>query len=621
MKKLIATILTVALIVSAFSFPAFASSNTQTSDITIAPYEEIISQYVDLQEFCDYIIPQLQNCSESVDVSEFNFPVSDKVIDALIMLITENIPVLFHVENGLGYSYYGQTISSLKFSYDCSASEYKQQLALCESVADKLLSGIKDNASLTNVEKALLIHDRLAVWCEYDNTRSSESHCMRRALLDRIAVCDGYAAAYSYLLDKVGIQSDICVSKSLEHAWNIVYLDDKAYHVDVTWDDKSQDVTGKVDHENFLRSTNGIIETGHIEDGVVDYNTIPSDTTYDNYYWQNSNAEMQLIGNDIYYIDNQNKQIKIVGTDNPVVSINSTWHATANSYWTGNFSRLSSDGRYLFYSTADKIYEYDTVTKTTKTIVSVTPSQNNYFSIYGMTYEDGYLIYNTFNSPNYMENTKEQYTVKKLYPEMCNHNFQNGVCQNCDAVMSVSSSILTSFNSSLVGEVTVPLKLNDVYVTTIGENAFKNATRLTSVTIPDSVTEISENAFENCTSLKQIIVHDSVKTISNTAFKNVSNDFKIICYKGSTIGNWAEQNCISVEYTEIHYGDVDSNSTIDIFDLISLAKHVVSTNYVIDLRAANVKTPSETDRNVDIMDLIALAKYICNGDTTLGPNA
>lgn len=166
MKKLIATILTVALIVSAFSFPAFASSNTQTSDITIAPYEEIISQYVDLDEFCSYIIPQLQNCSESVDVSEFNFPVSDKVIDALIMLITENIPVLFHVENGLGYSYYGQTISSLKFSYDCSASEYKQQLALCESVADKLLLGIKDNTSLTNVEKALLIHDRLAVWCE-----------------------------------------------------------------------------------------------------------------------------------------------------------------------------------------------------------------------------------------------------------------------------------------------------------------------------------------------------------------------------------------------------------------------------------------------------------------------
>jgi hypothetical protein len=444
---------------------------------------------------------------------------------------------------------------------------------------------------------------------------------MRRALLDRTAVCDGYAAAYSYLLDKVGIESDLCVSESLEHAWNIVYLDGKAYHVDVTWDDKIQDVTGKVDHENFLRSTNGIIETGHIEDGVVDYNTSPSDTTYDNYYWQNSNAEMQLVGDDIYYIDNQNKQIKIVGIDTPVVSINSTWYAGANSYWTGNYSRLSSDGRYLFYSTADKIYEYDTITGTTKTIVTIYPAQNNYFSIYGMTYEDGYLIYNTFNNPLYDEDTKERYTALKLYPEMCNHNFQNGVCQNCGAVMSVSDSILTSFDSSLLGDVTIPLKLSDVYVTTIGENAFKNASRLTSVTIPDSVTEIGANAFENCTSLKQIIVHDSVKTISNTAFKNVSDDFKIVCYKGSTIGNWAEQNGITVEYTEIPYGDVDSNSNIDIFDLISLAKHVVSTDYVIDLRAANVKTPSETDRIVDIMDLIALAKYICNSDTTLGPNA
>ena len=56
-------------------------------------------------------------------------------------------------------------------------------------------------------------------------------------------------------------------------------------------------------------------------------------------------------------------------------------------------------------------------------------------------------------------------------------------------------------------------------VTSIGENAFQNASVLSQITIPSSVTSIGVNAFQGATSLTQITIPSSVTSIGANAFQ------------------------------------------------------------------------------------------------------
>ena len=71
---------------------------------------------------------------------------------------------------------------------------------------------------------------------------------------------------------------------------------------------------------------------------------------------------------------------------------------------------------------------------------------------------------------------------------------------NEDGTYSISGQSVNCSCSELV----IPNEYNGVPVTSIDEDAFKNCTSLTSVTIPESIKKIGEDAFENCELIRDV---------------------------------------------------------------------------------------------------------------------
>ena len=73
--------------------------------------------------------------------------------------------------------------------------------------------------------------------------------------------------------------------------------------------------------------------------------------------------------------------------------------------------------------------------------------------------------------------------------------------------------------SALSGSVTVPGTLEGKTVVSLGNNAFKGASNITSVVIPESIKEIGLWAFSGCTSLSNVNL-GNVEKLSDKAFNN-----------------------------------------------------------------------------------------------------
>jgi transglutaminase/protease-like cytokinesis protein 3 len=116
---------------------------------------------------------------------------------------------------------------------------------------------VSNNKSTT--ENIRSIHDYIINHVSYDNTYEQgnsiyQSNTAYGALFDGYAVCSGYTDLMSIFLYKMGI-SNYKVSND-KHIWNLVYLDGKWLHLDLTWDDPVLS-NGKstLTHDYFLVST------------------------------------------------------------------------------------------------------------------------------------------------------------------------------------------------------------------------------------------------------------------------------------------------------------------------------------------------------------------------------
>lgn len=268
------------------------------------------------------ILTGIQAREERIDISKYNIsgvktgidtygrPIySSDAFDTFYRVVNDH-PELFYVQTGYSYSYSG-TAGADTIKIISIAPAYNSELMGADlqekfdAASEKALAQVKEGMS--DLEKALVLHDYLVVNCRYNwevgNNQGAEKitvYSAYGALVNGDAVCQGYALAYKYLLNQVDVPAVTVSSDSMHHMWNQVQIGGEWYHVDATWDDPFPNREGKCWHSNFLRSDTGIGETGHSDwDEFVECN---DDSYADGYAFNGCEWPMYYKNNTYYYV-------------------------------------------------------------------------------------------------------------------------------------------------------------------------------------------------------------------------------------------------------------------------------------------------------------------------------
>ena len=367
-------------------------------------------------DFEDELLAAYGAWDASIDITSYGIKVDE--ISSVLNEFWHKHPEEFHVNRAYSCSYNptSRVVTKLTLSY-CDAfsktgmREYNR--AYATAVKDAL-SQVK--SGMSDMEKALVLHDYLALNCVYDqanyaaNTVPAVDYTAYGALVDHLAVCQGYALAYQDLCNRAGLECIFVDSDAMAHAWNEVKIDGVWYHVDVTWDDPVPDMIGRVNHDNFLRSDSGIASTGHSGwalSGVTNPGKAAPDTRYDSgALWDGTRTQIVYTAAGKYCkpeisgkgSTSQKLSIK-TEAGKTLASFNTQWRVDgkSNSYWTDNYSALAYANNLLLVNDASRIYSVNPSSGKTETVFTYSGSEG---SIYGIALQHGKLAYLVSKAPD-----------------------------------------------------------------------------------------------------------------------------------------------------------------------------------------------------------------------------
>lgn len=158
---------------------------------------------------------------------------------------------------------------------------------------------------------------------------------------------------------------------------------------------------------------------------------------------------------------------------------------------------------------------------------------------------------------------------------------------NNDAIIMPTN--IKAFNASIinnqyidgVGCITFDKEINQ-----IGERAFNNCWRLTSITLPETIDSIGDNAFQNCIRLSKIIVSDRLSVIGKYAFQNCKKIAINLSLQSQLkeIGDYAFAGCDSLRFDISKLSD---STYIGKYAFIDCAQLIINNDSINNNHQAN----------------------------------
>ncbi|MBQ7058857.1 MAG: hypothetical protein IJM83_06090 [Firmicutes bacterium] len=178
----------------------------------------------------------LNACEKEVSLA---YPISNEDFHDLFWYVLSDQPQVFWTNRSYYPSYSGGLVTKVRLDYNELADNLASEQAKVESVVQKILTSV-NGMNQTQAER--YIHDFLIKETIY-NLGCPHNQNIYSILVNKETVCAGYARAFQYLMQRIGIPCYYCygyigtMDDPGWHAWNVIRINGECYNVDVTWDD------------------------------------------------------------------------------------------------------------------------------------------------------------------------------------------------------------------------------------------------------------------------------------------------------------------------------------------------------------------------------------------------
>lgn len=494
-----------------------------------------------------------------------------------------------------GYTYYTDDqdiVFKIKPYYAISISEHQNQVSQMNAVADILLEGIDVN-KIGEYEASKIVYERLAEHVTY-NLDAPACHTGYAALVNREAVCDGYANAYQFLLKKLGIMTYMVsgIANGGGHAWSLVRINGEYYYTDATWGDGN----GKI-YYSYLNCSYDKMAQDHSFD--VDFEIPKSTATKDNYFVvAKSVVDFNNLG-EVNLVDFVKRQGPIINIQiNNLTGENALHeaffglnHHTALEYMglssygiSASFVPTSNELVITYFDNnlteipCDIIYNGDLVVGSTLTVTATTDGYNNILD-HVIWYRNGEAIEGASGKTYTLTaNDVESYITVAVYSKDYKGIVTYGTTQAVSNKPILSGSVAISGSAKVGSKLTATASLNQY--DNLKYQWYKNASAISGAT-------------------------SSSYTLTTN---DIGADIYCIVTSSNALGE-VQSNCISnVTVGEYILGDASGDNEVNSKDLTVLRRYLADWGVTVNQPALDVNR----DNAVNSKDATYLARYLAD---------
>ena len=140
----------------------------------------------------------------------------------------------------------------------------KEEVKIFEEEVNLIISNMPSNLSVYDKYRYLATYISLRTTYDYDLENGNQISNIYGAIDSKNSICEGYAKAFKYLCKRANLWCKLVSGKvgDTSHMWNLVKVNDKYYHVDITFAD-SNDQAPNTDnwYKYFMVEEEKILET------------------------------------------------------------------------------------------------------------------------------------------------------------------------------------------------------------------------------------------------------------------------------------------------------------------------------------------------------------------------